>query len=350
MRRILVIRRDNIGDLACSTPLIAGLRSLYPTARLDALVNSYNRAVLADNPHLDHLYAYTKAKHRGKDESVLSVHLHRLALFWQLRRNAYDLAVLAGDGNVTRQLRFARLLAARQTLGFAAPGSKLAAKLTLSVLPADGGHEVERSWSLLGVLGALGKPPAMEVRANDVVKEQVLGQLVKQGFNPESPTIAVHISARRPKQRWSAERFAELLPMLYQRHGNQILLLWAPGKEDDPHHPGDDCKASTVLSTIRKTNPEMPLYASPSHRLEQLIAGLSLSHLLICADGGAMHIAAGLGLPIVCLFGDADAERWAPWGVPCRVIQSETNDVAAIDCHQVLSAFSELYAGLKPSS
>ena len=38
--RILLVRRDNIGDLACTTPAIAALRQHYPNAEIAALVNS----------------------------------------------------------------------------------------------------------------------------------------------------------------------------------------------------------------------------------------------------------------------------------------------------------------------
>ena len=34
----LVVRRDNIGDLVCTTPLIAALRAHYPDAWIAALV------------------------------------------------------------------------------------------------------------------------------------------------------------------------------------------------------------------------------------------------------------------------------------------------------------------------
>ena len=62
--KFLVIRRDNIGDLVCTTPLIHALRIAYPKAQLCVLVNSYNRPVVENHPDIDTVYAYTKAKHR----------------------------------------------------------------------------------------------------------------------------------------------------------------------------------------------------------------------------------------------------------------------------------------------
>jgi hypothetical protein len=68
--KILVIRRDNIGDLVCTTPLIHALRTRFPKARLDLLVNSYNAPLLVGHPDVDHLYVYTKAKHRENGECI----------------------------------------------------------------------------------------------------------------------------------------------------------------------------------------------------------------------------------------------------------------------------------------
>jgi ADP-heptose:LPS heptosyltransferase len=67
--KVLVIRRDNIGDLVCTTPMIRTLRQHYPDAWIASLVTRYNDEVLADNSDLDAVLAYQKAKHRGSGES-----------------------------------------------------------------------------------------------------------------------------------------------------------------------------------------------------------------------------------------------------------------------------------------
>jgi ADP-heptose:LPS heptosyltransferase len=58
MQRILVIRRDNIGDLACTTPMIHLLRRHFPNAWIGALVTHYNAPVLAGNTDLDEVLHY----------------------------------------------------------------------------------------------------------------------------------------------------------------------------------------------------------------------------------------------------------------------------------------------------
>ena len=50
----------------------------------------------------------------------------------------------------------------------------------------------------------------------------------------------------------------------------------------------------------------------------------------------------GLDLPIVCLFGNSGAYRWRPWGVPYRLLQKPSLDVADISVDEVVSAFTSL--------
>jgi len=76
--------------------------------------------------------------------------------------------------------------------------------------------------------------------------------------------------------------------------------------------------------------------------LRDLIAGIAACDLMVMGDGGAMHIAAGLGRPIVCLFGRSDAARWRPWGVPCRLLQPVSQDVADVTVAEVASAYTSL--------
>jgi len=58
-----VIRRDNIGDLVCTTPLIRALRNQLPKSYIAVLATTYNLAVMDGNPDIDAFFSYTKGKH-----------------------------------------------------------------------------------------------------------------------------------------------------------------------------------------------------------------------------------------------------------------------------------------------
>ncbi|MCC6786039.1 MAG: glycosyl transferase, partial [Planctomycetes bacterium] len=67
----------------------------------------------------------------------------------------------------------------------------------------------------------------------------------------------------------------------------------------------------------------------------------------VCSDGGAMHVAAALGKPIVCFFGNSDATLWRPWGVPHALLQPASRDVADVGVDQALAAFDSLGGRLR---
>jgi ADP-heptose:LPS heptosyltransferase len=149
--------------------------------------------------------------------------------------------------------------------------------------------------------------------------------------------VGLHISARKPSQRWSAESFAAVARRL-AGDGTAFMLLWAPGREDNARHPGDDDKAARVLALTA----DLPVVPVPTSRLEELVAALSLCDTVICGDGGAMHVAAGLGKPIVCLFGQSTAARWHPWGPPYELLQPPSQDVSDIPVQAVCDAYRRL--------
>lgn len=336
----LVIRRDNIGDLVCTTPLIHALRQHYPTATITALVNSYNAPVLANNPDIDAVFAYTKAKHRPPGTSVLKVYWDRLRLFAHLRKSHFDYAILATPGFQPRLIRLARFAGAKHVLGFIEPDKPGISAIDNGVpYEADKPqHEVEAVFQLLTKLGIKGPPPAAQIfpQADEVVRAtDALHRTI-----PVRPPllVGIHISARKLSQRWPAQNFAALMENLHEKYSASFMLFWSPGESSNPLHPGDDAKARAITAATTG----MPVLAYPTHHLGQLIAGLSLCDIVICSDGGAMHLAAGLGKPILCFFGKSDLTRWHPWGVPYVALQPPSLDVANLTVEEALNGFMKL--------
>jgi ADP-heptose:LPS heptosyltransferase len=330
--RLLIIRRDNIGDLVCVTPLISALRRRYPRAHIAALVNTYNRQVLAGHPDLDAVYAYAKAKHRLPGQSLAAVYWHRLKLMLQLRAMRFDCALLASPYPGASALRLARWIAPAHVAGYAEPTG-----LVDMAVPAEGApgrHEVEAVYRLAPLFGIAAAPGRASMAVDADAGARARAAL--RGRDPARKLIAVHISARKPSQRWPAERYVELMQALAAEA--DFLLLWSPGAADHPRHPGDDAKAQRISGAARN----LPLTAYPTQELRDLAAALAQADYVICSDGGAMHIAAALGKPILCFFGDSDAARWHPWGVPYELLQPESRDVADISAAAALQGLRQL--------
>lgn len=329
-QRILVVRRDNIGDLICTTPLFSALRRRFPDAWLGALVNSYNAPVLQGNPDIDEVFAYRKLKHREHGESLLANLWARYRLVAALRRRALDYVVVAG--NAARAMRLARMLR---------PGSVVAPTSAGGhpdiAIDVGEGHEIERTFRLARAFDIDDAPPKPTVFADTAAAARIRGE-IELRFPNARRLIGIHVSARKPSQRWPQERYAELARELARTGSGGLLLFWSPGAASDPRHPGDDEKAQKLTRELR----EIPLVPVPTPTLGELIAGLSLCDRVICSDGGAMHLAAALAKPLVCLFGQSDAARWHPWGVPHVLLQPASRDVRDIGVGEVLAALGRL--------
>lgn len=338
--KILIVRRDNIGDLVCTTPIFEAIRRQYPHAYIAALVNSYNQPVLEGNPYLDAVFAYTKGKH-AVGESIWHAYLRRAKLLWQLRRMQFDYAILATSGFALRSLKLVKLLAPRHTIGFVTD-EKQALLIDQGIPQGEVGklHETEDMFRLLTPLGIAGPIPGLTVKADQNLRERLLRSLPDHIINGDGPLIALHISARKEKQRWPVQSFTDLAQHLHARHGARFLVFWSPGDENNPFHPGDDRKAKQLLDTL---SGKLAVAIHTDH-LSELMAGLSLCDTAILSDGGAMHIAAGLGKPLLCFFGNSPAYRWHPWGVPYRLIQKPSQDVKDIAPDEAADAFAELLA------
>lgn len=346
--KFLVIRRDNIGDLVCTTPLINALRQRYPDSQICALVNSYNAGALENNPDVDEIYSYTKVKHRPAAQSIVEVLWHRLSTLVRLRLKHFDYVILAGSPYLPRSLKFARLIAPRHIIGFTEPGKPGVQHIDLPVPYGEPQrlHESEDIFRLLGPLGILGKPGPLKLVPNEESILKARKILADNHIDLKLPLIGIHISARKPSQKWPVAHFIELIRYLHRQHQAAFLLFWSPGDSSNPLHPGDDDKAKEIVQALGG----LPLVAYPTHELKDLIGALSLCSTVICSDGGAMHLAAGLAKPILCFFGKSSSYRWHPWVVAHVLLQPKSQEVADISVAEALTAFDRLMSQLRPDT
>lgn len=341
-RKILVIRRDNIGDLVCTTPAFAALRKHYPNAEIGALVNSYNAEVLRGNPNVDYVFIYQKLKHVGYFSQRIKALIERFKLIGQLRRWHPDVTILAKSSYDRHGFNFARLIAAQNIIGFVPDDlnqTKDLPDIRLKTPEFTAVHEVEAINLLLGPLGisdALGK---LQVFPDFGVVNELMKCL------PSSPRrAALHISAREVERRWGITNFIELARHILTADPEmQILLFWSPGSENEPHHPGDDAGAAYLLQALQSER----VVPMPTHRLTELIAGLTLCELFIGTDGGAMHLAVALNKKILALFENQPGKlrHWYPWLTYSQLVYSQNTKnpmVTNISLAQVKAALNLL--------
>jgi ADP-heptose:LPS heptosyltransferase len=327
--KILIIRRENIGDLILTTPLISMLAKNH---HVDVLVNSYNKQVLEGNPGVSKVHHYTKLHHEGSYTQKIKAILRRVVTTLAIRKEGYDVAIVAGNWN-KRPLRWATLSRSKRIIAI---GSDSPDSVTDKIpYMRDGMHMVEQMAELARPLNCHAKPGKLALWVTKSEKE-LAAHKIKNTYN--MPLYGLQISARKEKQRWPVENYIEIAHRLARDEPCKIILFWSPGSEDNLCHPGDDQKAQYIINACK----DIIMVPFDTVNIRELMAGMSLCHQIITSDGGALHIAAGVGKPVVALFGNSDPQVWGPWKVPCRIIAAADEEVSHISTDEVYNNFVAL--------
>ncbi|MBA8864411.1 ADP-heptose:LPS heptosyltransferase [Pantoea agglomerans] len=329
--RVLIICRDNIGDTLLTTPLISALAQ-SGQHQVDVLTNNYAAPVLQHNPDIRQLFYYTKLHHREVGQGRLACLLQRLKLMLTLKKQRYDVVILAKSRWDQHGLKWVKTVRPARVIALGHPHP-----LITDLLPPPSQSPCHISETLF----SLGRPFNLSATAPGkltLLPDAAIAASLRDtcAIDPAVPVYALQISARKPSQQWEAARFAGLAEKIAARHPCQIMLLWSPGSRDNPRHPGDDEKAREIMALC----PHLPIKAVATTSLPQLIAAMSLCQGLVSSDGGAMHIGAALGLPVVALFGDSDPACWHPWQVNYQVLQPASREVNALSSSEVYDAFA----------
>ena len=60
--RILIVKRDKLGDLLLARPVISRLAATLPDAEIHLLANDYNAWVARDHPALARVWAFARVR------------------------------------------------------------------------------------------------------------------------------------------------------------------------------------------------------------------------------------------------------------------------------------------------
>jgi heptosyltransferase III len=329
--RILVVRPDSIGDLVCTTPLIAALRARYPRTWIGVLANNYSAPVLEGNPDIDEIFSYRRS--RDRDANKIAVIIERIRVALTLRRKHIDYALIAMPTYQRRVIRFVRWSGAKAIAGFGGDRERRG-QLDIAVpISHDETSEVEDVFRLGAPLGIDGAPPALKVVPDSAEVARAM-TAVAATRRDSDVMVGVHIGARTLAHSWPDAEYIAAMRALAARHRASFIVFWAHGSDSMRPHPSDDERARNFLDAVR----DLKVFPWPAESLRRLIGGIAACDFMLMAEGGAMHIAAALQKPIVCLFGRSDPVRWRPWGVPHELLQPASQNVIDITVEDVVAA------------
>ena len=297
-KNILIVRTDRIGDVVLTTPAIQALRETFPSAKISILVTPQTKSIVEGNPYLDEVIVYDA---KSKDKGFFG--------FWyfvfKLMKKHFDLAINYHLKNRTNALIFHACIPCR--VGFENKKMGFYLNRTISDLRVEGiKHESEYCLDLLKDLGIDTAKRYLLCVSVQQDSEQWIKQLFQEhNISLEDRVVAVHPGASCISKRWPPKRFSEVIEQISLKYKAKIILIGS----------GDNrLIAREVLIGTRAPVIDLTGKTSVSH----LISLLKRCCLLISNDSGPVHLAAGVGTPVVSIFGrnqpGLSVMRWRPLG------------------------------------
>ena len=312
-RRILLVRCDRIGDLLCSTPLIAALHRKWPAAEITLVGSPKNRAVAPLLPYLT----------RGPEFRRDPLAWGRLAAW--LPRQRFDLAVSLRTEVLSGVLIAA---ASRTPVRMVANASPRTAPAFNLVLGCEDMHHLRRYWLAAQRLGvAFPEPrPIIEVpeAADRRGAEMVRALMVPEGAPLVGVAIPNRTDRRHRNRAWSADVLVSFVRALVA--DGACVVLFAAGVEQ------------VEAAAIRAVVPQARVL--PKLSLAEMAGVQRRLDLWVSTPTGPLHLADAVGTPTVMVCTDPFVLGWAPQGVQHRQLcAADARDIAH---HAVLVVVQEL--------
>ena len=295
MKNILVVKLSAIGDVIHALPVSYAIKERFPEAHLTWVVEKPAYPILEDNPYIDDIILFEKAKFRS-----VSGFLHEIGPFRRrLRARRYN-ASLDLQG-LFKSAAIVWNAGARQRVGTAnmREGAHLVSR------PIRGahaeGHIVERYLDVARALGCTVDEVRFPVAVSERDRAAAETLLLREGVQEGRTFVAFAIGANWPNKRWPAAHFAALADRLYRAH--YVPVLVGGGRLDE-----------TLAQDIMAASGIPPVNLVGRTNLKQLAHIFTRAALVLGGDTGPVHLAAGLGTPTVMLMGPTDANRNGPYG------------------------------------
>lgn len=293
--RILVIKQSALGDTLLLLPVLKALKERAGRqGKVDILVTQVNIEVATACPWLDQVHLF-------EPSSIFRSPVSLLRLLGRIRKTRYDIAM-----DFDQWLRSSALLSAFSgaplTAGFRTPGQHKHFFFDLLTDQSGRSHETELFARIAASAGldrcAIEKYPGFLSRHGLFEAETGRG-----GTDDGPPVVLFHpgCGSHGWQREWPAGNYIELGRSLKDRFDATIEISGWGGHEEKLSGEiaaGLDGMARNLAGTL----------SFPA--LARHLLGVDL---LVSGNTGIMHLAAGLGRPLIALHGPTDSRKWGPF-------------------------------------
>ena len=311
--RILIVKRDKLGDMLLTIPLIRHLKRSVAGSEVHVLASEYGGWVLRECPEVSRVWTYPRLRASALLNPAKL--LRYLRTHRAVRRERFDVVVAAGGEFSRRALGKALAAKGARTIAYVPDARAFAGRLSDPLPAPASGHEIDRMLELASPLGlGMPKEPAWpEFEAPARAREFARAWLAGRGLQ-ERGYVVLGLGARRAARQPDPAQILRWTAHWHDRYGLATVFMWTPGGGDS-QYPGDDALAASVLDSARGHRPDIHAFRGP---VLEALGLIWLARASVFPDSGLMHFAAASPGGVLGLFAGPDLgpapDQWAPRG------------------------------------
>lgn len=297
----LLIRGTNwIGDVIMSLPALSAVRNSCPETWITVLAKPWVADLYRLFPGVDEVLLF---KSPGVHDGIGGT--FRLAR--ELRSRRFDAALLFQ--NAIEAAIITALARIPIRAGYSTDGRRLL--LTHPVRKKrciDTLHQTHYYLEMVRSLGFRSDPDELAIHPDGESLRSVDELFRQEGVDRNHPVVGIAPGASYgPAKMWYAERFAALADRLAVHHSARILLFGSAG---DAVHTG----------AVRSFMNHAAVDLAGATSLAEAAALMSRCSLVVSNDSGLMHLAGGLGVPLIAVFGSTNPRATSPLGARSHIL------------------------------
>lgn len=292
IKKIIVFRALQLGDMLCVIPAMRALRSACPEAEITLAGLPWAASLVDRFPqyfdNFIHFPGYPGLPEQGLDPEAFSAFLSAV------QTANFDLAFqMQGNGSVVNPM--VELFNAKYTAGYYMEGHYYPDNGLFLRYP-DFGSEIERHIALMEYLGIPSKGTDLEFPLTPEDGENLLAA----GLGDLEPGtfVCIHPGSRGSWRQWPTAYFAEMADYCAEQ-GLDVVLTGTKDELD-------------IVEDVRRQMKYTPIIAAGKTSLGGIALLIREAYLLVSNCTGVSHIASAMKTPSIVISMDGEPDRWAP--------------------------------------
>ncbi len=298
-KNILCIRADNMGDVIMSTPAFRALKETFNcrltllTSRMGSLITPFikeiDETIVFDLPWVKSNTLVQSGEYVQLIEKLKAQHFDAAVIFTVYSQSSLPSALLAYMANIPLRVAYCRenpYILLTHWVPDKEPYSFIQ-------------HQVKRDLELVKTIGAITSDEHLSVNFHETAFKTAIEKLKTIGFNQHKKYIIAHAGVSEKKREYPAPLWIEAINLVCQQNDTQILLTGTQNERP-------------LAAYIQHATSDNVFNACGLLNIEELVAVIAYTQLVISVNTATVHIAAAVNTPVLVLYALTNPQH-TPW-------------------------------------